>query len=118
MREALEELVRLATVGPPEELPARVAAINQEVALGVAFSALYMRVVYAGRDEWGRGWVCVQRPEDPFHAGTSVWPEWAYPVAEGAVRSSKQLIVWFLDSGTGPDGSNITMAVCTMYKSN
>jgi hypothetical protein len=104
------------TVGdvPASQLRARAADINAELAAQM-LSVAWLKLHYAGRDPEGNGWV---KADDITFASSSrvswsIWPEWAYGVAEGAIHFDKHLFVVYSTSGDPPDGNNITLALCS-----
>ena len=64
----------------------------------------------AGRDSSGSGWVQVLVGSPPMGYG-SVWPEWAYAIAEGALHFNKKVLVYY--NGPDPWGSNLVQVACT-----
>src|SRR5262249_28065762 len=84
----------------------RVETLLAPAALGVAF----VTVEYAGRDADENGWVSIS-----YVGGSqfsySIWPEWAYGVAEGALHFGKQLLLVF-PANEVASGGNLTLALC------
>jgi hypothetical protein len=64
-------------------------------------------IALAGRNSTGSGQVVVS-----ISSGTygSIWPEWAYGVAEGALHFNKKGAVFYNDQ---PVGSNLMQVFCT-----
>ena len=58
-------------------------------------------IAAAGRTSPGSGWVQVSIGSSGY---ASVWPEWAYGVAEGALHFNKKVLVVYNDV---PNGSNL-----------
>jgi hypothetical protein len=64
-------------------------------------------IVYAGRTSSGSGPVQVNIGSSGF---ASIWPEWAFGVAEGALHFNKKVFVIYNDQ---PFGSNLLQVLCT-----
>jgi hypothetical protein len=63
-------------------------------------------VLYAGRNG-GLGQVVVNISSGGFG---SLWPEWAYQVAEGALHFNKKVLLIYIDQ---PVGDNLGIVLCT-----
>ncbi len=61
----------------------------------------------AGRNPSGSGSVQINTSSGGYG---SIWPEWAYGVAEGALHFNKKVMVLYNDQ---PFGSNLLQVVCT-----
>ena len=72
----------------------------------------WCRVIYAGRDASGAGWVTVG-PNNSNSEYDSIWPEWAYGIAENALHFNKWVEVQYNDQ---PFGENL-MRVSSSYLS-
>jgi hypothetical protein len=64
-------------------------------------------IAYAGRAPSGSGQVQVNISSGGF---ASIWPEWAFGVAEGALHFNKK--VWVIYNNQ-PFGSNLLQVLCT-----
>ena len=64
-------------------------------------------ITFAGRNYDGSGVVCIH-VDNAFTS--SGWPEWAYGVAEGALRFGKQVLVVY--TSDIPWGANIWQIYC------
>jgi hypothetical protein len=60
----------------------------------------------AGRYPTGDGFVGIQIGSTTW---SSLWPEWAYLIAEGALHFNKQVLVMYNDQ---PFGDNLVLVVC------
>jgi hypothetical protein len=81
--------------------------LQQLITTGLDAKWDWGRVTFIGRDLSGAGWV-------QFNIGTtgygSIWPEWAYGIAENAIHFNKWLFVQY--SGQ-PFGENLLLVYCT-----
>jgi hypothetical protein len=67
------------------------------------------RIIFAGRDASGAGWVTVGL-KIGNNEYDSIWPEWAYGIAENALHFNKWLEVQYNDQ---PFGENLLRVSCS-----
>jgi hypothetical protein len=93
------------TVVKSAELDVHLKQVTEKLAAaGLASDVGY--IAYAGRSSTGSGQVQVNINSGGF---ASTWPEWAYGVAEGALRFNKK--VWVIYNNQ-PFGNNLLQVLC------
>ncbi len=109
LRSALQAIQQAIAAGQGD-LRTRTAAM-QETMTGAGIAFVWLNVRYAGRDPGGKGWVFVTY-EGGSNFSYSIWPEWAYGVAEGALHFNKQVLV-AIPADQLAAGNNLTLALCS-----
>lgn len=87
------------------ELDAHIRQVTETLAAARVASDVG-HIAYAGRSSTGSGQVQVNINSGGF---ASTWPEWAYGVAEGALRFNKK--VWVVYNNQ-PFGNNLLQVLC------